>query len=750
MRARFWTEDQKKEARQRKNGKTAKTPAHPPFFVCETIFSGATYRACAHKVMDILPNEILRMILNGSAPPGACTSTTTTAPAPVWRPADRPRALRPFFDPRWRFAARAVCRLWREIIEQPTPSEANVLYRWRAKTQYWPSVDARRVHSAQCPRWATGRLVCASAVAEWVANDTGPWGQQRDDGMWVWCRDHAGASHKQVIAALVASDAEWAVERALGAEWTTAHFSVGDRCVLAAHMGSGEYDYWDDDVRGDEHGLEDMLWRVAIRWCSYRTLLAIAARRSPPGYARAAVHDALGRACRAGRASLVADLLADGAPVDNKAWACAARARNAACFEALLDRAPPLCDGRAPLPPPTVADQTGEHVPVYGQWFHEAISAGRWRILALCGARGIEFDATAAFMLAARARRTKILSWLWQRLSAGWTQAQPSLNGHDETASQSIDLPKAARHAVGHHNRRRARSSDTIAWLCEVAGYAPETQDDLSHLIVRACASHCVPCALYLVERWPQRALMIGTAALGVLFRACLCDGIAAVGRFIGVVEKHGRDLGADAIDRIDLWGALASPLPLSTSSSSSSSPSATQGLVHYGANHRRWVSGPCTAAAMRIAHDLTNGRPVRAVDVAQIDTMPRLLGAPLCACSRDQDDGHDNHNQSGGDAQYKRTADAHGTTRKDDAVGGDDRPCDDESALAALAPLGTWCRPRPVEVDALFPGWRARAGLAPSGGLHALTHDALCRRTVLWLESVGLVLPAGPVLGDA
>ncbi|WBR14819.1 hypothetical protein pkur_cds_645 [Pandoravirus kuranda] len=699
--------------------------------------------------MDALPNEILRMILNGSATSGATNTTASLA----WRPPDRPRALRPFFDPRWRFAARAVCRLWREIIERPTPSEADVFYRWRAKTQHWPSVDARRVHSARCPRWASGRLVCASAVAEWVASDTGPWGLQRGD-IQAWCRDHAGASHKQVIAALVASDAEWAVDRALGTEWAVAHFSVGDRCVLAAHMGSGEYDYWDDDVRGDEQGLEDMLWRVAIRWGSHRTLLAIAARRSPTGYARAATHDALGRACRAGRARLVADLLADGAYVDNKVWACAARARNGACFEALLDHAPPLCDGRAPLPPPTVADQTGEHVPVYGQWFHEAISAGRWRVLALCDARGIAFDAAAAFMLASRARRTKILSWLWKRSHADRACGQRDITRGDQTALHSIDLHKAARHAVGHHNRRRARSSDTITWLCEVAGYVPETQDDLSHLIVRACASHCVPCALYLVERWPRRALTIGTAALGLLFRACLCDGIAAVGRFLGVVQRHGNELGTDAVDRIDLWGALASQ-PSPSSSSSSFSP--THGLVHYGANHRRWVSGPCTAAAMRIAHDLANGKPVRAVDVMQIDTMPRILGAPLCACARDE--GNTVTNTEANTPRGAATIVPHATKRdcnhddgsdNEDDDNNDDRPCTDETALASLAPLGTWCRPRPVDVDALFPGWRARAGLAPSGGLHAVTHDALCRRTVLWLESVDLVLPTDPVLSDA
>nr|UDO47310.1 ankyrin repeat [Pandoravirus massiliensis] len=687
------------------------------------------------------------MILNGSAPPATRTGGTALA----WRPADRPRAARPFFDPRWRFAARAVCRLWRETIEQPTAGEADVLYRWRAKTQHWPSIDARRVHSARCPRWATGRLVCASAVAEWVAAGTGPWGQQRD-AVQAWCRDNAGASHKQVIAALVASDADWAVERALGVEWAAAHFSVGDRCVLAAHMGSGEYDYWDDDARGDEHGLEDMLWRVAIRWGSHSTLLAVAARRSPPGYERATTHDALGRACRAGRARLVAKLLEDGACVDNKAWSCAARARDVGCFEALLDCAPPLCDGRAPLPPPTVPDEKGEHVPVYGQWFHEAISAGRWRVLALCDARGIEFDAAAAFMLAARARRTKVLSWLWARMHADHGRALKSDRAtHERPAQWNIDLPQAARCAVGHHNRRRARSADTIAWLCEVAAYVPETQDELTHLIVRACASHCVPCALYLVERWPRRALTIGTAALGVLFRACLCDGIAAVGRFLGVVHKHGHDLGADAVERIDLWGALASPLPTSSSSSS------TRGLVHYGANHRRWVSGPCTAAAMRIAHDLANGRPIRAADVAQIDTMPRILGAPLCACTRDQTREDGSAFDTKGDTQQQHagaTAALH-ATKCDSVADGDDPPCTDEAALASLGPLGIWCRPRPVVVDALFPGWRARAGLAPSGGLRALTHDALCRRTVLWLESVGLVLSTdgsapAPALPDA
>ncbi|AVK75337.1 hypothetical protein pqer_cds_915 [Pandoravirus quercus] len=638
--------------------------------------------------MDSLPSEILWFLLNGAP------STPRTA-ACDWVPPGRRDRVRPFLDPCWRFAARAVCRLWREVIETPTSSEMARMYRHRSKRCY--GVEGEDGHSDQCPKWATGRLVCASVVAQWIATDTEPWPHRDADAVWAWCAAYARASHKHVMAALIASDAPWAVDAAVTTGWTRASFADdhgddgvnvnGDDSTLHCALDCVDQrgDWWDDQ-HGDEQGLRDALWDVAARHASYRTLLALAVRE-PMSHRAHALGQALDRACRAGRADTVRALLDGGVRPESAAWTHAACAPNPDCFIVLLDHAP---DGP---PSMTTTDAEDDFQSIDGGWLHDAITAGRWRILDVCRARGIPFDPMAAFLEAVRARQTRVLAWLW---------------AHASVRPPAIDLAVAAIHAVGPHNRPRTHNADSLAWLCEVAGYVP-SELDLAALIARACANRCAECALYLAERWPHKVLSLDAATLGSFFRACVCSGISTLGRFLAVVDRHGRPLGADAARRIDLWGALVMARVDSS---------------------RRWTHMPYVVACMRAAHDMAHQRPPRAADIAQIDSLALSTTTPLpCACM---------HTKS---IEAAAETTPHNLKRNicDDAT-----PCTDTAVLAALAPLATWCRPRPVSPDDLVPGWR-RVPTAPAGTLDRITHDGLCRRAIDWLASVGLLMPPVP-----
>nr|UMO78901.1 hypothetical protein [Pandoravirus belohorizontensis] len=67
-------------------------------------------------------------------------------------------AGRPFMHARWRPAARAVCRDWRHVVQHPSASDAARI----AASLVDPRPSARQL-------WASGRLLCASAMAERLA-----------------------------------------------------------------------------------------------------------------------------------------------------------------------------------------------------------------------------------------------------------------------------------------------------------------------------------------------------------------------------------------------------------------------------------------------------------------------------------------------------------------------------------------------------------------------------------------------------
>lgn len=109
-------------------------------------------------------------------------------------------------EPKWRFAARAVCSTWRAIVDRGAPS----FYGYRS--------CARQValwrHERQV-LWGRGRLVCASAFVEWTEarRDGIVWDDAAVKGLVAWINGASPVS--DAVLVLAASGVPALVERAL-------------------------------------------------------------------------------------------------------------------------------------------------------------------------------------------------------------------------------------------------------------------------------------------------------------------------------------------------------------------------------------------------------------------------------------------------------------------------------------------------------------------------------------------------------
>ncbi|AGO83270.1 hypothetical protein pdul_cds_1005 [Pandoravirus dulcis] len=144
---------------------------------------------------DALPAEIIALILTDSLPA------------------------------RWRFCARPVCRLWRDVLDAAGDETQNAprneyqdrALHFRARDVPWESLGAlrrRRRHVVAC-RWRRGVLVQASAVAEWARTRPDLW-DHRPEALVAWCMACQRASRGDVAKALVASGREPLVRYAVG------------------------------------------------------------------------------------------------------------------------------------------------------------------------------------------------------------------------------------------------------------------------------------------------------------------------------------------------------------------------------------------------------------------------------------------------------------------------------------------------------------------------------------------------------
>lgn len=325
-----------------------------------------------------LPLELVVRILNGHG----CDSTKSGE-----------GKRRPLLDPRWRFAARAVCRLWRDIVEQPAPEDAAAMgkhphRRWNEIHEYTPT---------GCPKWPTGRVVCMTVVADWIAADPARWTDDNVDhpeALYLWCVREAQATRKHVVAALVASGQPWAMEQAFDHHWplltyiqsrppasppptadrNDPHIDYIDRgehndgfradgpsCARMA----GEYDGWDRDDDGDVEGLVDVLLSVSLSRNHGDVHKALCDRFAYPE-SQASLTDVI----QPGHSLLLERLIRAGAEVNDFDWDAAATAESTVCLAVLLD----LCAEDPPLvhAPSPVANAPSTEP----RWIERAIAAG--------------------------------------------------------------------------------------------------------------------------------------------------------------------------------------------------------------------------------------------------------------------------------------------------------------------------------------------------------------------------------------
>ncbi|AJF97779.1 hypothetical protein TW95_gp1045 [Pandoravirus inopinatum] len=517
-----------------------------------------------------LPPELLRMVLNGWAPP---------ASRPAWC-SGPPRRGRPFLDPRWRFAARAVCRLWAEVITHPSASEA-------AAMGAHPHKRSTTIHQQApvgCPKWSTGRVVCASAVADMILD--GRWSPADADSIYGWCVEVASATRKQVLAAMVASGERWTVRYALDARCT---FGNGDG-DLDMNRQAGEYDEWDDDTRGDARGLLGVLWDVAIQRGCISTVADIDAWYGHTVRSR----DIISTACRHGRVDLIDDRTVARWPPDSECWTAAAEAADPCCFTRLLDLA--ACGHLDPMPPATLDARGG--------WLRAAVVKGRWRLLALLDAHGVAFDANAVFALAATAGRMRLAQWLWARAQKELTLGRVPLDARGAMAN-----------ALGNTHTRPHTTIDMVVWLCETC-LGGGSYDDVARSLTVAPVNHQVllEVLLYAGRRWPMPFLAAyGPDGIEGAFGFCVFNrSLHGLVRLLGVLDACG--------DRTvwtrpcDLWGTL---------------------VTLCAKDHGHFAYAP-TLAVMRLAHATSLGLPPRAADVALLDAAYNREVAAPCSCVGD------------------------------------------------------------------------------------------------------------------
>lgn len=689
---------------------------------------GRQTEAPACYIHDV-PTEILVFILNGSARSMRGASEAADA-LPLRGDAEDDWIDRPLLDGRWRFAARAVCRTWRRIIENPSLADAAALDAYR------PFAVHSTMWTRRCPKWASGRIVCLTAAADIIAAHSALWAHD-PEAVADWCRIHAGATRKQAIAALVASGVPWAVDAVVDHHWPLISFSNqqeeerpsgGEDSPVAARAisqsipqhGSGGLDEtgardgvkdecapearpvgWGIDLTEwlpNEVGLtfgvgwEDdrgkvaiFLWNlltVALRRGSYATFCALESRfacRAPDYYAAL---EAIG----GNQPDLLATILRDAEQkVDDALWYASAEANDPSCLARLLDMAAPP----APRSGSTVAD-----------WLMRAVRYDRPRVFALLDARGMPFDATKVANTAAQCGSVGVLAYVVSR--------DRRLGRASPAGTERLGMAALAWEAVVDDGC--ASGAGGIKWLCRVGGYAPRPgTDDLRRLVERACDygddddySSGAGRIVYMAERWPRAFAALPASTIRKAFGHCVRK--HAWVSDVPARLAHVLDVGTNPVDRdvvirdLDLWGVVASNLQAEVEST--------------------FAAGTLFLALCRMAR----GERPRASDTGDI----RDRREP-CHCVKDPSWRH----------QDEATGHTRGPTTDADA----DAPCSD-AALERWTPLGRWCAVRPVCVSAIFPGWTAPAhDPTPPYTLDAMD-DLHKLRLVAQIDALGFLLP--------
>jgi len=649
-----------------------------------------------------LPMEILRLILNG----GPSVDLRTMRPPHPWE-----KRLGAHLDMRWRFAARAVCHLWRAIIEHPTPSEARTIG-WHKAARY-TSIGSE----AKCLKWVTGRVVCSSVIADWVKWTARAWSPRTADRIYEWCRYMvSNVPRKQIIVALTASTVVGAIQHATLVEWERVQFTPDD--LFAVLHGYGGQSWWDDDVRGSIGDIWNVLASVIAKRAYMLTPIHMFTQRC-----RVSTNLLLREACRAGNGTLVRLLLGDNPQLSirDDHWEDAAQAPYPDAFDCLLHL---RNQGGSQIGPrPTAFPMS---------WFGGAVAKGRWRTLAVCDRHGIAFDDSAALVRAASYRRVRLMAWLWDR-------AQRRNRRH------TIDLFEVAVQAMEVAHRHVRHSHRAIEWLCDVAHYEPHTSESGRTIgaLMGTIRCACARSVMRALSRWPRSMCSgLDMHALERVFIVCARESLERTHAFLALLDRHG---GGDRAlmpgpDGFDGWALLTKPHPAIWANPLS---------VHETLDLDRVL------AFMRTARRGANGyRPLRK-DVKQLSEDRGRARDKACLCTGCTEwpygrvtcgspavpSIYGTATTDGVPLQRVSARRARRRVRKRIEA----RACPPTEAANQLAYLmGRWCAPRPVTLEALFPGWdcTVHGGAVEEWVLEEQPLPAVNHRLAVaeWLECVGLL----------
>ncbi|AVK75437.1 hypothetical protein pqer_cds_1015 [Pandoravirus quercus] len=654
--------------------------------------------------IDDLPVEILAFILNGHVRSPRRASEGADM-FPLYGDARDHWVDRPLLDGRWRFAARAVCRAWRVLIENPSLIDAVAL------DAYQPFASYSLLRLQKCPKWATGRVLCLSAAADIVAAHSACWAQD-PEAVFDWCQRNAGATRKQAIAVLVASGVPWAADAIVNHHWPLVTFPVqddpisvehcstavittepavqcrrhaetdlqcavacgnegcipaigddddgkcaqtarnrpygwgADLCAAAAYQADADelifYAEWRDDC-GDVAGFLWTLLAIALRRGLHATFCAIEHRFA----CRMSEYDAVMHAITGNHPDLVATLLCGRTEVDDKLWDDAASVSDPACLGRLLDL--------LTLPTPDAGDKVAE-------WMMRAIKCDRPGVFALCDARGIALDAVEVAKMAACCGSVGVLAYMVAR-GQRLFHASP-------TTVVPLDLAaltwEAMTDTYGYSSDARA-----IEWLCDVAGYAPRRDtDDLRRLIEHAYQDDDdgggPERIVYVAERWPDAFAALPKSVLCGAFGHCVGQArkpYEATARLAKVLHAHIDPIDRDAVVQdLGLWGVVVSNLTVES------------------------MRAFRTGSLVRTLCLLARGERPYADDTGAARNPPKP-----CECTQDSS------------WRHRDVSPTRNVCAKDPAdMGG---PCDDATWMM-LAPLRRWCVARPIHVGTIFPGW--------------------------------------------
>ncbi|BCU03062.1 hypothetical protein [Pandoravirus japonicus] len=433
-------------------------------------------------VFDALPAEIIALILTDSLPA------------------------------RWRFCARPVCRLWRDVLDAAGDETKNAprneyqdrALHFRARDVPWGSLGTlreRRLHGVAC-RWRRGVLVQASTVAEWARTRPDLW-DHRPEALVAWCMACRHASRGDIAKALVASGREPLVRYAVGPLFL-------DRGCLYGHPEQNTNRL----CRTRIEDVTEIIWTAAPAGLATTALvvdmmgpIAWDKITDPLWFINGDCPEAFELLLRAWAAHVCDNdaLLCD-------LWIAVAQTDSARIFERLLaivataNSARGCDDARQAKPdgpdPRTTTPDSFLAARLATTWDQKAALC--FDTAMLCGCTSI-LEVGRAILVGDLAR--DLAKAAWRRGSVASIR----------WCKENLDLPPVT---PGRLMAAVGQRVDFFEWLFDPqrGGHVPADDAEVTDLF-RALARRNAPCALWVAERWPRQSAAAGLDTLAALVR---------------------------------------------------------------------------------------------------------------------------------------------------------------------------------------------------------------------------------------